>query len=1788
MAKNYNIAPYYDDFDETKGFLRILFNPGRAVQARELTQLQTILSNQVSRFANHIFADGSKVFGGKIELDKNVEHIVIQTGSFGGGATNASDFVGKYIKGVSGGSDTGAQAYVHKADDATRKIFFSYRGGTFSATDQIQVVDLDSEGVPIYTGIVESVGAATFASCSPGIIYIGGNFVLLSEQTILVDPSSNAGDWLIGFSVSETEVTYSGDSTLVDPAQGSYNQNAPGADRYKVILTLDSYAPGSEPVDGTFYPKTIIEDGVIIQEEKNTEYSDILDLLAQRTYEESGDYTVNPFLIKMEDHGTDVTKLNAVLDPGIAYVKGYRHETVSKTTLEINKGREYLETTETTYHGYSPYIKLDRDSIEGLPAIGNMEWINFYPTDATDSANWKSTGVPAGTTQPIGNARVVGLIFTGIEYRLYITEYESISGDMATVKGVGADDDTFHASTILEGSDSFNDDYTILYSENGNRVNMIRFQREALKSHDTTNFVQRVQRQASAVVSGSQSTITVSGATIDQEESPIVIDLATGAVLVPNQDYNTVGTSGGNLVLNFTMDVDPANVAVHFYVIITGGSRKSKTNTNKTDTLSQADSSGKLMLAESDVITITKIIEDPNGDTTGPTVIFDAGVGDDADDLNWNNGQKDFYYDYAYIEGLTANEYYTVEYNYYIHSGSGNYFDVQSYTDISVIERYVTSTGENIFLGDVLDFRRKIQDLSSGVYIPTPNSYATMNYEYYLPRRDLIYIDKDGNFGVIEGVSSLNPGTPEETSNSMVLYVLYIPAYTYDKKDVITSYIENKNYTMRDIGELERRIDNLEYYTSLNMLEQAAQNFEITDENGFNRFKNGILVDNFIGANVVDVEDPEYFCAIDPDNGTLRPAFALKDIALQRDDSVHSVSSNGDGTESDATYNVRFHANTATVEYSVVPFITQDKASQYMNVNPYNVFAWDGDVTLTPNTDYWIDTEYLPDLVTNIDGLYDDLIQKTISAYGTRWGSWRTLWTGTRTVKGREVDHTRAHSTGQVRTVTSVITTSSQIRTGTMLVARPNRITQNLGERVVDVSVIPYMRSIAVAFEAKNLKPNTDLKAFFDDRDVNAYVTADSGYEPNDAVNFCIRTNSAGKVKGVYTIPSNDTMRFRTGQKPFTLIDDTFHPTTSAEANFLAAGHLQKKQRSILSISKPEITTVTITGSRTVSSTRSSFGAWYDPVAQSFLINQEGGVFLKNIELFFASKDANLPVSIQIVETENGYPGSSVVPFSRVSLEPADVNISNDSSVGTTFTFSDPVYLQNNQEYAFIVYSNSDNYNIWYGEIGAFDIQQLPDEIRIAEQPYAGVLFKSQNGSTWTADQTKDLKFTINRCKFETKTGDSTEADVFYIDDLSLLEGNPAQHVDVFATNCQYEIDNLVFDLTSLKFGYKFDGYSLWKDEINGEEISLPAQVHVTNDVDVIYGGAKNAVVQAHMFTENEYVSPVLSMDRCHVVMVNNTVYGWNSEPYENIYNPGATDPTVDANDYYDAGVYVTRPTTLLNPSDDIKVILDVLKQGGSDVQLFFSTGKFSPKYVEIVDTAVNGRTVAEARTELAGDLVYLYGLSGTNTATYLTKMTCTSVDNEPTVPRVYVTGINDPTKFAYQSDWASQTPTAFTEMFVTTEINTDLNGKVVADWSNATDYDGVSATVYVWHAGYLWKSTEQTGPSYSGPVEPSLYGITWTRISYNRTCANGSAGEEVKTDTERKWRKMDIESQERDDSFATTNFIEYVFKPAGIVEEEFTTFQVKIQLLAPKEADDTLAPTLVPMCSGLRVIATY
>ena len=260
-----------------------------------------------------------------------------------------------------------------------------------------------------------------------------------------------------------------------------------------------------------------------------------------------------------------------------------------------------------------------------------------------------------------------------------------------------------------------------------------------------------------------------------------------------------------------------------------------------------------------------------------------------------------------------------------------------------------------------------------------------------------------------------------------------------------------------------------------------------------------------------------------------------------------------------------------------------------------------------------------------------------------------------------------------------------------------------------------------------------------------------------------IITDRTGSFKGTFFIPNARTTtnpRWATGRRLFRLSispsDERFLPGTtdssSAQTNYEASGIIETLQETILSIRNAEIVTDQLNQQRTTTRTRQEqvqIGYW-DPLAQSFMVEERGGVYLDSVDLYFGKKDQNIPISVQIREMENGFPCNRILPLSTSVLYPEDVEISENASIPTTFKFPAPVYINETQEYCVVLFTDSNEYEVWISEMGQVDIT---GDRTISEQPYAGVLFKSQNASTWSENQLQDLKFTLYRAKFGPLSG---------------------------------------------------------------------------------------------------------------------------------------------------------------------------------------------------------------------------------------------------------------------------------------------------------------------------------------------------------------------------------------------------------------------------------------------------
>lgn len=407
MTTVFNYDPYYDDFNEDSNFMRILFRPGYAVQARELTQLQTILANQIEKFGNHIFKSGSPIIGGKISLDEKANYIVLNS-QYNNQDIVPSNFLDKTI--VSFGGTKSVRAKVIAIDTTTANPILVVKylsGDVFSESDELRIF-----GQNIFASLrsSEAVGRSYVASIQEGVYYFKGQFVKVVPQFLVLSLFYRKGynstvindnpSYKIGIEFTETVLDETDDSSLLDPAQGSFNYQAPGATRFQLATTLSKRTLDSSD-ESSFFEVIRLVEGVKTKEIDYPLYSEIEKTLARRTYDESGNYTVDPFVISLEEGDSANGYFNAVLDPGKAYVGGYEFQTIAPTSIQIERARETANVAAYDIPtNYTSYIVLN--SILGSLDIASFPQLDIH---CTDHANVNVTTSAAYNSTKIGSLR---------------------------------------------------------------------------------------------------------------------------------------------------------------------------------------------------------------------------------------------------------------------------------------------------------------------------------------------------------------------------------------------------------------------------------------------------------------------------------------------------------------------------------------------------------------------------------------------------------------------------------------------------------------------------------------------------------------------------------------------------------------------------------------------------------------------------------------------------------------------------------------------------------------------------------------------------------------------------------------------------------------------------------------------------------------------------------------------------------------------------------------------------------------------------------------------------------------------------------------------------------------------------------------------------------------------------------------------------------------------------------------------------------------------------------------
>ena len=437
---NLNVSPYYDDFDPNSNYYRVLFKPGFPVQSRELSVLQSILQNQIKSFGNHIFKDGSIVIPGNISYNSsyyavkiNPTHVGLSVGLY------LEQLVGKRIKGQTSQITAVVQNVIKNTesvtDDYTLYVKYITSDSAFNVsqfTDAETLVTLDSVtygNTTISAGDTfatlinsEATFTASAVSISDGIYYIRGHFVNVAEDTIILDQYSNTPSYRVGLSISESIVDAQADNSLYDNARGFSNYAAPGADRLQISTKL-SKKRLTDTDDKDFVEILRVSDGVVKKIQDTNQYSEIKEYIAKRTFEESGNYAVDPFNIEVENSlndrlgsdgvffpgqitekgNTPTEDLLAIkVSPGKAYVRGYDIEKTSTTILDVAKPR----TTRTVATSSVPFTmgnRLRLNNVSGTPAIGlnlnNNHIVELFNRRHNPSDTNAGTGLKVGTAR---------------------------------------------------------------------------------------------------------------------------------------------------------------------------------------------------------------------------------------------------------------------------------------------------------------------------------------------------------------------------------------------------------------------------------------------------------------------------------------------------------------------------------------------------------------------------------------------------------------------------------------------------------------------------------------------------------------------------------------------------------------------------------------------------------------------------------------------------------------------------------------------------------------------------------------------------------------------------------------------------------------------------------------------------------------------------------------------------------------------------------------------------------------------------------------------------------------------------------------------------------------------------------------------------------------------------------------------------------------------------------------------------------------------------------------------
>lgn len=591
IETNLNVSPYFDDVENAlnNNYHRILFRPAVPVQARELTQIQDILQNQIERFGENIFVTGSIIKGCNFSFDTSYHYAkVLDLRPIDNQPVQPSSYVGKLAYEATSNVYALCFNYQDGFESQTpdlKTLYFKYLNTgtagqsafspgsqiTFYNTSEIAGANSTNEfsnaDVKIASGST-SVGKGYAMTVSSGVIFQKGHFIQVPEnQTVIVSKYSQyPNNAVAGFLIDENIINYNQDTSLLDNATGYLNYSAPGADRLQLMPELVTFATDTAP-SNNFFSLVEWQNGNIVRSFQETQYSIIGDEMAKRTYETSGNFVIKPFKVSMQDANS--THNYAVVSAGLAYIDGHRVEQLNNVYVPVRKGTDIKSSTVQQVQTNYDNSVLVGEYVGSFPT-NLMPILSLRDTSGNKVSNGQYTNAtPAGTE--IGTARALAVQYSSgtvgapdCIWKLYLTDIDMNLGknfrDVKSVFSNASVTGVFGYADVFRQLDSVSNTY-ISTLENPSRSALIfPTNKSGLLSLAGTGtlprFVFRTISNTTIIAStGNSSTITLSTTNFPYGRGELTTNELTSVVVIPTAiaggaDYaNVTLTKSGNLVL---------------------------------------------------------------------------------------------------------------------------------------------------------------------------------------------------------------------------------------------------------------------------------------------------------------------------------------------------------------------------------------------------------------------------------------------------------------------------------------------------------------------------------------------------------------------------------------------------------------------------------------------------------------------------------------------------------------------------------------------------------------------------------------------------------------------------------------------------------------------------------------------------------------------------------------------------------------------------------------------------------------------------------------------------------------------------------------------------------------------------------------------------------------------------------------------------------------------------------------------------------------------------------------